>query len=195
MKLKTKRKIKRFFARILGLIVVSLALIIAYFNNKIPETLISIVMFYIFRSLFEKQWHARSMYVCACITFVVLCVLIKLELHITISIFYSVVLTFCLTFISYFIKDYNDNIYLIKEYKSKLKSINAKCIENLTLEEMVSALPKVRIDIIKVVYGYLHRNKQINIINYAYNNGVSEATLYRYLKRVKEEYKSLDTKI
>lgn len=82
MKLKTKRKIKRIIARIVGLLLMIAALLFAYYKDKLIETIISMITFYVFRHSFEKQWHAKSMYECFFVTTIVLIVLINIEVKI-----------------------------------------------------------------------------------------------------------------
>lgn len=192
MKYQNKLKLKMLGYNILGFIILGIICLIAYFNDKIIETGITIVLFYIYRKLFEKQYHASSLYLCGFISIIVFTIIIHLEVSITISILFSVVLTFIITLISYYIRDYLDNKILIKVYKKKLESINIKALENLTEEEMIKLMPSLRYDVIHIVYEYLHRDKtSLNASGFAYRNGLSEATLYRYVKKVKNKYEEL----
>lgn len=191
MKLRTRRKIRRNIAWTLGILSLILALVYAYFKDKIIETSIIIVSYYIFRYLFEKQWHAKSMYICFCITTAVLIVLINIDLKISISILFSVILTFILTLISYYVRDYLDTKVLNKYYEDKLNKFKHKALENLTEDEMIELMPNIKYEIIHMVYGYLHRPKTLSASGYAYRNNISDATLYRYLKQIKDKYESL----
>lgn len=190
MKLKNKIKLKEFYFQILGLLTLGIILGFAIWKNKAVETSITILLFFIYRRLFEKQYHASSLYLCSLISIIVFIVVIKLETNITISVLTSVMLTFVITLISYYVRDYFDNKILIKRYKEKLEAFSDKCLENLTEDEMIQRMPKVRYEIIHIVYGYLHRGTQ-NASLYAYKNNISEATLYRYVKQVKNKYESL----
>ena len=192
MKYQNKLKIKMLGYNILGFIILGIICLIAYFNSKLIETGITIILFYIYRRLFEKQYHASSLYLCGCISILVFIVVIHLEVSITISILFSVILTFIITLISYYIKDYLDNKILVKTYENKLKNINIKALENLTEEEMINLMPSLKYDVIHIVYEYLHRDKScLNASGFAYRNNISEATLYRYVKKVKDKYEEL----
>jgi len=191
MKLRTKRKIKHCIAWLLGIITILVALVISYFFDKLIETIITIILFYIYRCLFEKQWHANSMLGCFFVTSIVLIIIINIEVKITISILFSAILTFILTLISYYVKDYFDDKLLVNNYKNKLEKYNTKCIENLTEDEMAKLMPGIRYETIHIVYGYLHRPKTLNSTGYAYRCNISERTLFRYVKQIKEKYESL----
>lgn len=191
MNLKTKIKIKYAMYHILGLLTLAAVLLIAYFNDKIIETSITVVLFYIYRSLFDKQYHSSSVYLCSAISIIVFTIVIHLEVNISISILSSVVITFILTLLSYYLRDYLDNKLLIKTYESKLNKLNVRCIENLTEDELVNLMPSIRYEVLHIVYNYLHRPKELNASGFAYRNNISEATLYRYVKLVKTKYDSL----
>lgn len=192
MKYQTKLKIKMLFYNFLGLCIIGIICLIAYLNNKLIETIITIVLFYIYRRLFEKQYHAKSLYLCGIISLIVFTIVIHLEVSVTISILFSIILTFIITLISYYVRDYLDNKILNKQYENKLNSFNSKCIENLTEEELINALPKIKYEVIHIVYEYLHRDKTtITASGFAYRHNISEATLYRYVKQVKQKYENL----
>ena len=192
MKLRTKRKVKRILSRLLAVLLMLAAILFAYYKDKLIETSISIIVFYIFRHLFEKQWHASSMYACFCATATVLIVLINIEVKITISILSSVIMTFILTLISYYFRDYLDNKLLVKMYKTKLENLNSKSIENLKEDELIKLMPSIKYETIHIVYEYLHREKtSLTASGFAYRHNISEATLYRYVKQVKDKYENL----
>ena len=189
MKLKTKIKIKYILYYLLGVATLLLILFIAYLKNRLIETGITIILFYIYRNLFEKQFHAKSLLMCSFISVCVFVIIINIELSITISILFTVVLTFIITLVSYYVRDYLDNKVLVKTYKNKLESFNNKSLEALTEDELIKLMPNIRYDTIHIVYEYLHRNKHLmNASGFAYRHNISEATLYRYLKQVKEKY-------
>lgn len=191
MKLKTKRKIKHYIGIILGVLLIVLALLIAYFKDRLIETSLSIITFYIYRYLFEKQFHANSMFNCFVITSIVLVFLINIEVRITTSVLFSITITFVLTLISYYVRDYLDNKVLVSVYKGKYEKFNHKAIDNLSEEEMIYLMPNIKFEVIHITYNYLHKPKNITAIGFAYKNGISEATLYRYVKQVKDNYESL----
>ena len=72
------------------------------------------------------------------------------------------------------------------------KIINpTKTIEELSLEEMKELMSEEREDVLEIVYGYLHKDRFLNSIGYAYKNHISERTLFRYVKEIKEKYKKI----
>lgn len=191
MKYQTKLKLKKLWFELLGLITLCVIIGFSIFKNKVVETSIVIVLFFIYRRMFEKQYHASSLYLCSFISIIVFIVIINIEVSLTISILMSVALTFIITLISYYVRDYLDTKVLVKKYKSKIERYDVKCLENLTEEEMIKLMPGIRYEILHIVYGYLHKPKNLTASGYAYRNNVSEATLYRYLKQVKSKYESL----
>jgi hypothetical protein len=118
----------------------------------------------------------------------------KLTLPINESVLVSIILTFILTYCSYVLKDLLDTKVLASQYAKRIEQLEfpkRKALENLTKEELIEMLPHIRKDIIEIVYGYLHKPKTLNAVGYALRVSVSEATLYRYLKEVRNAYKDL----
>lgn len=187
MKLKTKRKIRFVWFHFLSLITIAVILFIAFINERIIETAISMVLFFVFRRLFVKQYHAKSLYMCSFVSICVFAFVSLIELPLTISILFSVVITFMITYTSYYIKEYIDNKNIINE----LSKYKAKAIENLTLQEMYDLFSNIRKDKLEIVYGYLHRDKGITACEYADSVLISEPLLYKYVKEIKDKYKGL----
>ena len=167
-------------------------LIIGYFLNRMIEVSITIVCFHIFRPYDEKTFHAETTIKCFFISITSFILTMKISLPIGQTILSQILLAYILTKVMYYAQDYLDNKILIKHYEKKLNllSIN-KCLNNLTLEEMQKLMPHIEFDKLKIVYGYLHRNKETNGTDYAYKNNIGEATLYRYLKQVNKTYQDL----
>lgn len=184
MSYKTKLKIKKLLYEMLGFLTMMLILGISYISNKIFEMIIVISCFYLFRNMFDKQYHSKSLINCSLVSIVVFSILSHIVVDLSISILCSAILSFVTTDISYLVRDYIDNKILIKE----LKKNENKCLENLTEKEMIELFPKIKYDVIHLVYGYMHRENGITCIMYAYQNNISEATMYRYLKMIKENY-------
>lgn len=191
MSYQSKLKLKMFMYNILGILTMALILLISVFFDKLVETIITIILFFIYRSRFEKQYHASSLYLCSFISIIIFTIIIQIEVKLSISILFSVILTYTITLVSYYVRDYLDNRVLVKTYRQKLESFNTRCIENLTEDELIALMPKVRYEIIHIVYGYLHRPKTLNSMGYAYRCNISERTLFRYVKQIKEKYESL----
>lgn len=193
MRLRTKRRIKRFLGKALAVLLLISSLIFAYFQNKVIETIVVIALFYIYRFLFRKQWHANSLYLCFCITAIVLLIIINMESKLSISILFLIIITFILTTISYLVSDYIDNKVLVNHYEKKMSLLNNKCIENLTEEEMIKLFPNIKESIIKIVYEYLHRD--ISAEDFAYKHNLSSQSIYKYVKKVKDAYKDLNRNV
>lgn len=187
MNYKIRLKSKFLFYHILGFLTLLIILGIAYIFDKVLETFITIILFYVYRTMFTKQFHAKSLYLCSAISIVVFALIIQLELKFNASIVFSSILTFLIIYLSYTLRDYLDNKIIIKSYTF---IDNRKCIENLSKDEMIKILPSIREDIIDIVYGYFHR-EALTSIGYAMSCGISEATLFRYVKQVKKKYESL----
>ncbi len=189
--LRTRIRFKIWFGRILGVIVLAGILLLAYFNNKLLETIISIICFYIFRFMFLKQYHSFNSIMCACVSLLVYFLIIKLEFNLSESILFSVILTFMVNLISYYVKEFIDTRNEIKLYREKQRKMMTKRLEELSEEELLRLLPNIKKNIIHIAYGYIHRDKGITAIDYAYDNNISEPLVYKYVKQVKDEYKNL----
>ena len=181
-----KIKSKFILYHFLGIFTLVVILGLSALFDKFIETSITIVFFFLFRTFYVKQYHSKSLILCSVISTFVFLFVIILELKINISITYSVILSVVITTISYYVKDYFDNKDIIASYKSK-----KKCLENLTLDEMIELMPNIKKDILEIVYGYLHKDRSITAFAYSNSRHISEPLMYKYLKKVKDEYKSL----
>ena len=182
MTLKSKRKIKFIISKILGILIIVLTLTIAKLSNKFIETTFSIVIFYVYRNLFKTQWHATSMINCCIITFVILLLIVKIEINIYISCLFSVLLIFFINTISY-------------KMCSNHEILSHKNIRELSFDELYAILQDVDYQVVKIAYNYYHKENTKTALEFAYEQNISEATLYRYLRKVKNELKSLDVKV
>ena len=187
MNYKLKLKSKFFLYNILGILTIIVILCIAYLFEKTLETFITMILFYIYRCFYTKQFHAKSLYLCSLVSIIIFIFIIQFELKFETSILFSAVFTFAITTTSYIFRDYLDT----KAIGNKLENFNRKCIENLTEQEIISIMPNIKYDVIHIVYEYLHKDKTLTASAYAYKCGISDATLYRYVKQVKKNYESL----
>ena len=192
MKYRTKLKLKLFWFRVLGMLSLIVPLIFAYIGDKLLETILAMVFAYIFRPMYSKQWHSKSLYRCSVISAIVFIIMSRITLSIGESIFITIVLTFVLTNGSYLLRDILDKTILLETYKKKLEKFEHKVLENLTEDEMCETLPHIPYEVLHIVYGYLHKPKTISSTAYAMKHYVSEATLFRYLKRVRTAYEDLE---
>lgn len=184
MKLRNKIILLKILYNVLSCAILGFILFIAYLNYKFIETVITIILFYVYRRLFEKQYHADTMTMCALVSVIVFSVIIHLEVALSISILYSIVLTFIVTLISYYVKDYFDK-------KAKLSSLNNKRLENLTRDEFYEIFKSFDLKTVNIVYDYIHRN-DLTVYDIAYKYDVSESSIYKYLKRIRHYYKTLN---
>lgn len=166
-------------------------LIISILFNRAIEVTISIIAFHIFRRYDEKTYHAGTYIKCFCVSLISFSIVMKLSLPLQQSILFNIFAGYILSKIMYFIESYIDNKLLVKKYQEKLNNIKTNGLEDLTEEEMIFFMPTIRKDVIHIVYGYLHRPNNKTGQAYALENNICEATLYRYLKLVKNTYENL----
>lgn len=112
MKPKTKMSLRIKFTtilyRILPFVTAFIILFVAYLNERLVETLITMLLFYLYRSMYVKQYHAKSLFLCSGISIIVFTIVTLLNLKLSLSICTSILLTFAITAISYRVKDYMD---------------------------------------------------------------------------------------
>lgn len=121
---KLKLKLKMFGYSMLGVATLLSILAFAYLHNKVIEVAITIIFFYIFRRRYEKQYHSKSLFLCSGISFVSFIFVTKSSLNISQSILFSIILTFIVNTISYYVRDYID----IKFPRKKKKNTNRQII-------------------------------------------------------------------
>ena len=193
MKYRVKWKLKKYSIAItLSTLMLTTVFIVAYLNDRVIETLLSVLAYYLYRSFYEKQFHAKSLIQCSIISIIVLAIVSKIAMPLQISLFFTILIVFILTHGSYKLRDLIDKTLLVETYRKRLEAFEYKPIENLTELELQARVPRIPYEIVHIVYGYLHKGNTINATAYAMRCHISEATLYRYLKRVKTEYESLD---
>ena len=192
MKYATKWKIKKYSIwTSLSVAMLASVFFIAYLNNRVMETLLSVVLFYLYRSLYEKQFHTYSLIHCSIISVAVFGIVSAIALPLQTSLFCTILIVYALTHGSFKLRNLIDSTLLLEEYKRKLEQFEHKCLENLTELELQARLPNIPYEIIHIVYGYIHKPKSLNASGYAMKCHIGEATLYRYLKRVRTEYENL----
>ena len=184
---KAKLKSKFLLYELFGVVVLLMILAVSVIANRFIETAITILLFFIYRKLYDKQYHSKSLILCGVISLFVFTIISFIEVKLAISITFSVVLTFLITTISFLVRDYLDS----KEELADLKVKPKKCLENLTLEEMYELIPSIKKEIILITYEYLHRERSISACAYARSKNISEPLVYKYVKKVKDTYKSL----
>ena len=63
-----------------------------------------------------------------------------------------------------------------------------KNLANYDLKEFKELFKTLPYDIVEIVYDYYHRNKGYTVSAFAKSKHISTATLYRYVRMVKEAY-------
>ena len=109
---KIRNRKNRIFYSILLILQYAIIGFLAYFFDRILEVLTIIPLFFIFRSKYTKQFHAKSLFLCGCYTLIVFFIISIISTSKEISILASIFLTYFLTTISYYVRDYLDIIFL-----------------------------------------------------------------------------------
>ncbi len=73
--------------------------------------------------------------------------------------------------------------------------LSHKNIRELSFDELYAVLQDVDYQVVKIAYNYYHKENTKTALEFAYEQNISEATLYRYLRKVKNELKGLDVKV
>lgn len=63
-----------------------------------------------------------------------------------------------------------------------------KHLSNYSLEEFKEMFKTLPNDVIEIVHGYYHRDRNYTVAAFAYKQGISTATLYRYINKIKKNY-------
>lgn len=178
MKYKTKWKIKKIsIYTSLSLILLLGVLLFAYLNSRIIETSLCVVLFYIYRSAYNKQFHTYSLIQCTVISITVFAIVSAISLPLQLSVFSSILIIYFLTYFSYKLRDLLDKTVLLKYYTEKAEQFKNIPLENAKLDELKEKLIKLNYDIIEIVYGYLHRPKHIKAVAYARKCNIAVSTL------------------
>ena len=105
MKLKTKFLIKGLLHSLLQFISI---FAFAWFNSCIFEMSIIYVCFFLFRTKFEKQYHALTTWGCTILTMVIFYIVSCITPEKTISIILVIIFTYTINKVSYYYRDYLD---------------------------------------------------------------------------------------
>ena len=80
----------------------------AWFNNCILEMCIIIPCFFYFRKKFEKQYHARTTWLCTFYTLIVFYIVSNISPNLAISVILIIFFTYTINDISFYVRDYLD---------------------------------------------------------------------------------------
>lgn len=187
---KIKLKLKLLSYNLLAFITILIILGIAYLNDRTIEMIFTIVLFYIFRSMYEKQYHSKSLMTCSLISIIVFYFISNLSMDIQSSILFSVILTYLMTTSSFYIRDYLD----IKFPSKKKKNSNRKIIidilgqDNLSEECIEMHCNKIGlINISETIYLFLNNTLE----DTAEILGVDNSTITRRINKFIKESKKL----
>lgn len=165
MNLKRKIFLKGMFHTFLQL---SFVMLFGFFNKCLLEMAIIYVCFFIFRSKFEKQYHARTTWLCTLYTIIIFYLVSNISPNKSLSIVLIVLFTYLINDISFYVRDYLD---LKDRFKSSQKDIK-KGIDKYELLKICqdNNLTKLETDIL--IYYYCDRLSLTAIsykVNYSYD--------------------------
>lgn len=105
MKLKTKLLLKGLFHSLLQF---SSVFVFALFNNCFIEMTIIVICFFIFRTKFEKQYHALTTWGCTLLTMLIFYFVSCITPEKSISVILVIIFTYTINKVSYYYRDYLD---------------------------------------------------------------------------------------
>lgn len=127
MKLKTKLILKGLFHSILQTLLV---LTFAWFNDCVFEMLIVYTCFFLFRTKFDKQYHALTSWGCTFITMIVFYVVSVTIPNKSISLLIVILFTYFINLMSFYARDYLD-------LKDKFKAKKVKITKGMNKDELL----------------------------------------------------------
>lgn len=152
-------------------------LILGWYNDRLIEILFSLILFFVFSSLYTKRFHASRLIACSIISIIVYSIMSRIMPSFHMSILLNVLLTYFLTTMSYYIKDYID---LKKEIK--LDNVPIK-IEDITIPIIAKANPDLESNDCLAIYAFLHRDRHTTAESIAMKHHMSRSTLYRLVDK------------
>lgn len=160
---------------ILGVTQYVVLIFMAILCDRIIELLVLIPLFFNFRRLFVKQYHCESLLKCSFVSIIIFTIVCICMPSNNTSILISVIVSYFITLISYYVKDYID--------KSKL--LNKK-LESLTFEEMKERFTSYSETDLKCVYDYINRgNKSAESIAMKYFYSIRQ--IQRMVKKLRDD--------
>ena len=109
----------------------SLIFFFGWFHNRLIEIFIISICFFFFRSRFEKQFHASTMWKCTLYTIIIFYFVSLITPHLSTSILLIIVFCYFINLVSYYVRDYLD----IKYPKKKKWNTNRKEIIRILGED------------------------------------------------------------
>lgn len=127
MKLRTKLILKGLFHSLLQLLAI---FTFAWFNDCILEMAIIYTCFFIFRTQFEKQYHAPTTWLCTIYTFIVFFIVSLITPDIKVSVILIICFTYFINKMSFFVRDYLD-------LKDKFKASKVKICKSMNKDKLL----------------------------------------------------------
>lgn len=160
-------------------------LLIGWYQDRLLEMIFSLILFFVFSSLYTKQFHAARLINCCTIAIIVYAIMSYIMPSVHMSILLNCLLTYFLTTTSYYVKDYID-------LKNEIK------LDNAVLRKTISDKRSISIsDIIKVnselspndcnaIFAFIHRSRHTTAESIAIKHHMSRRTLYRLVNKTLE---------
>lgn len=134
MSLHTRLLIKGIFHSLLQFICI---FTFGWFNGKLFETAVIYTCFFIFRGMFDKQYHAPSIWLCTLYTIIVFYIISAIAPNKELSLLLIVLLTFVINVLSFVIREYLD-------LKAKFTTIKGvKIAKGMSKDVLLSVLKRV----------------------------------------------------
>lgn len=113
----------------------SFILFIGWYFDRLIEILIIIPCFFFFRSKFEKQYHSSTSWKCTKTTIIIFFIVGYISPSKSASILLDVMLSFLITNISFYVRDYLDIKYPKKKKKNENRQIIIDILGKSNLDE------------------------------------------------------------
>ena len=165
MKLKTKLLLKGLLHALLQFTAI---FTFAWFYNCILEMLIIYICFFLFRTKFEKQYHAPTTWLCTIYTFIVFFLVSNITPKIHFSIILIVLFTYCINQISFYVRDYLD-------LKDRFKATKIKITKGMNKDALIKICNEHNLNELQtniLIYYYCDRLSLTAIsykVNYSYD--------------------------
>lgn len=164
---------------LLSILQFSFVIFVGWWFDRLIEIIIIAACFFLFRAKFKKQYHALTATKCTIITMIVFFIVGYISTSITLSILLEVLMSFFITTVSYYARDYID---LLQEKQcqkkvSSLKELSFDEINKILLENNFSE------NDIHAVYDYIHKDRNTLVDSIFMKYSMSKSTLYRLIRK------------
>ena len=144
-----KLKLKPLFHSLLQL---SCILFFGWYHNRLFEMAIIYCCFFIFRATYEKQYHAKTTWLCTIYTIIVFYIVSAIAPSKETSLLMIVILTYFINFVSFHLREYLDLRAKIMS-NNKIKIKKGICKEHLLeICKNVNTLSELQVNILIMFY-------------------------------------------